>query len=301
MASTDAERMRAVLAPLVEADDVHTTIYWNQQMYGHYHPADESMRAKFREIMETPEARDGKAFAKIGPSRAAYVFVPAMSSSSSDEALRLAAELRRSIIEVERAKPTGWVIDLRANGGGNLVPMLLGLQPLLGRGVVAGYMDAEGKIEGEWELTDAGLSWNTDQVSTLVAEMPAHLSASSSAPVVVLIGMATRSSGQALAVAFSGRPNTTLVGETTARGYTTVNYPFDLGGGTIVNLAVGFITDRKRRAYRTVVEPDERLSLAIGEKTLMESAHGEPVLAILRSLGGRKPHAIENERTLANR
>lgn len=60
-----------------------------------------------------------------------------------------ATDLQRVIASLEASKPCGWVIDLRANGGGNMWPMLAGIGPLVGAGRLGSFKDPDGR-GGSW-------------------------------------------------------------------------------------------------------------------------------------------------------
>jgi C-terminal processing protease CtpA/Prc len=75
------------------------------------------------------------------------------------------------------------------------------------------------------------------------------------APVALLIDKDTASSAEALAVAFSGRPNVRRFGQPTA-DYITVNNPAELPDGARLYLTVGWNMDRTGRRYTSALQPD---------------------------------------------
>ena len=75
-------------------------------------------------------------------------------------------------------------------------------------------------------------------------------------PVAILLGPATASSGEAVAVAFRQRPNTRAFGQRT-RGLSTSNELFRLSDGAAINLTVAMFADRDGRRYPDGVEPDQ--------------------------------------------
>jgi carboxyl-terminal processing protease len=64
-------------------------------------------------------------------------------------------------------------------------------------------------------------------------------------PIVVIIGPVTKSAGSMLAIAFKGRPNTFVIGEPTADGYTTSNGYFQFAPNLTLNFATNYVADRK--------------------------------------------------------
>ena len=75
-------------------------------------------------------------------------------------------------------------------------------------------------------------------------------------PVVVVTGAKTASSGEAVAVAFRGRPHTRSVGQPTL-GVSTSNQMYPLPGGAGLNLTTARFVDRTGRAYGDALVPDE--------------------------------------------
>ena len=71
----------------------------------------------------------------------AYLVVPGCAASAPEDLLAYARSLHDLVARLESTHPTGWIIDLRLNGGGNLWPMLLGLQSVLPEGVVMTSLD----------------------------------------------------------------------------------------------------------------------------------------------------------------
>lgn len=77
-----------------------------------------------------------------------------------------------------------------------------------------------------------------------------------SPPVAVLTNRSTASSGEAIVVAFRGRPNTRSFGEGT-RGVSTSNRSFALNDGAMLLLTVAIFADRTGQKYGDVIVPDE--------------------------------------------
>jgi len=76
--------------------------------------------------------------------------------------------------------------------------------------------------------------------------------------VAVLIDRSTGSSGEALAVAFRGRPRTRFFGEHT-QGASTVNETFQLSDGASMWLTIGVQADRNGKQYADGLVPDQAI------------------------------------------
>ena len=81
----------------------------------------------------------------------------------------------------------------------------------------------------------------------------------------------TASSGEAVLIAFVGRPNTRSFG-TATRGLTTANDGFPLPDGASIMLAVGTYADRLGRVYGQAIEPDQCLEGGANETGIRAAA-----------------------------
>ena len=175
-----------------------------------------------------------------------------------------AADLHSGIAQIDQAGACGWILDLRENSGGNMWPMLAGIGPLLGQSastehgtdasVVGYFIDRDGG-EVAWRYID-GVAYEGSESNTVV-EVPYQL-ADSQVPVAVLLGPQVASSGEAIAVAFQGRPNTQTFGDPTW-GTPTGIEGFTLSDGAVVGLAVSQFADRTGQPYGPLggLVPDE--------------------------------------------
>ena len=137
----------------------------------------------------------------------------------------------------------GWIVDLRQNTGGSMVPMLGGLRPLLGNTLGIGFRDAHGKVQRP--LVGHGLDASDPHGPDL-----------SKNAVAVLTGPKTASSGEVVAIAFRGRPNTRSFGSAT-HGLSTGNVVYPLADGSLLVLTTSVDVDRNGKAYGDKLEPDQ--------------------------------------------
>ena len=131
--------------------------------------------------------------------------------------------------------------------------MLAGVGPILGEGRVGASVSPDGQ-QVDWFYVD-GQAKMGDAVQTEV-EGPAYVLAEPLPRVAVLIGPSTISSGEALAIAFRGRPNTRSFGHLTA-GLSTGTGEFVLSDGAWMMLAVCASADRTGQVYGSWIEPDQ--------------------------------------------
>jgi carboxyl-terminal processing protease len=89
-----------------------------------------------------------------------------------------------------------------------------------------------------------------------VSESPYHLT--NTPTVAVLIDRGAGSAGEALAIAFRGRPRTRFFGQHT-EGASTANEVFVLSDGAAMWLTIGVNADRTGKQYMNGLNPDEEV------------------------------------------
>ncbi|HET9370685.1 MAG TPA: S41 family peptidase [Vicinamibacterales bacterium] len=174
-----------------------------------------------------------------------YINVPAYGGADRAAADSYTTFVHESIATTMPTAGCGWIVDLRANGGGNMWPMLAGLKPFLGDEPLGTFVGAGGV---------AGPAWKAGQGGGI--EPPARLSALTQAWVAVLTGPRTASSGEAVAIAFRGRPRARSFGQPTA-GLSSANETLPLPDGAMIALTTAIDADRTGRQYGEKVDPDE--------------------------------------------
>src|ERR1700677_3553457 len=203
-----------------------------------------------------------------------YVVLPRCSAKDNDGLLLYAADVRRILTDLSAQDPKGWIVDLRGNTGGNMWPMLTGIGPVLGDGVVGSFVAADGNIP--WFYQDgktgtrnpAGL----ETVSLDLEEAPA-LQTPSSAPVALLVDSSTASSAEAITIAFHGRSDTRFFGSRTA-GKSTAVQPFKLDDGAELYLTTAIDADRTGKQFPDGFTPDQ----VFPSTTVMPSENSDPVV-----------------------
>ena len=166
----------------------------------------------------------------------------------------MAQAIQGPICELKAQGADRWIIDLRYNGGGNVMPMLEGLAALLGDGPVGRSKGATEAEDVAWSVSNG--DFHLDAYTTGV---PNECTFPSIQPVAVLTSMYTASSGEMVAVAFKGRERTRFLGEATA-GLTTATDWVELAPGTVMMISVGTYADRNGRVYKEYVDVDEHFT-----------------------------------------
>lgn len=187
-----------------------------------------------------------------------YVQMPAFVGREAQASLAFANAIATHIEHLAPQASVGWVLDLRSNGGGNMWPMLAALKPLLGSGIVGGARFADGK----------SIDWRAgDRIDDAAAAPRKDLS---SARVAVLLGSRTASSGEAVAVAFHGRPQSRSFGQASA-GRSSINSSYPLPDGSLLLLTTALDIDRNGVVFGGPLQPDEATAAA--------DANADPALA----------------------
>lgn len=183
----------------------------------------------------------------------AYLNMPSVSSGDEQTNIYFADRLQDLIDSLDQFEPKGWILDLRENTGGNCWPMLAGIGPVLGEGKCGYFMELGGKTSGAW-FYKKGRSGIGKQKITKVSRKPYRLK-QKNAPVAVLTGKNTASSGEVVTVAFRGRPQTRSFGNPTA-GLSTGNQNFRLKDGAQIFLTTTVYADRTKETYGAKITPD---------------------------------------------
>ncbi|MCQ2187948.1 MAG: S41 family peptidase [Bacteroidales bacterium] len=110
------------------------------------------------------------------------------------------------------------ILDLRGNTGGNMYPMIAGVNALLPEGIILKFKKRNGR---ESNLT-------ADYVAK---EQGVERKATISPQIAILTDGDTASSGEALLICFRGLSNVRTFGSPTA-GYASANRTFDMGDGS---------------------------------------------------------------------
>lgn len=201
----------------------------------------------------------GGSIQEIAGAKIASVVVPLLTNPDDGQMHVYADTLGKTIAALAEKHPAGWIIDLRGNLGGNMWPMLAGVGPLEGPGVLGSYVDADNnKDTWFYEADGAGAHMHTGG-RTILCWVPSQPVSFKTPPIVaVLIDHGTASSGEAIAVSFQGRPLSKSFGRFT-HGQTTSNDGFLLEDGANLVLTTGVEADRTGKIYLDGINPDVEL------------------------------------------
>ena len=180
-----------------------------------------------------------------------WLAVPGLSAVSGRDTHRFPQAIHGALGDFIRAGACGYVVDLSGNTGGNMWPGLDGLGPLFGDGVVVGSFKP-GSFSWTISKDDIGnrlaASGLLDPAGLWRPELP-------QSPVAVIIDHLTASSGEATAIAFSGRPNTRFFGQR-SYGLATSNTMIELGDGLTAFVVASAMADRDGKTFPAGITPE---------------------------------------------
>jgi hypothetical protein len=183
----------------------------------------------------------------------AYLRVPRTERADRDTADYIPAgeTVLKALIEV---RPRAWIVDLRADIGGNMWPMLAVTSPLLPDGALGFFEDRDGRYRAFGVAASSALL-GKNRMARLSAEFSKH----DRTPTAVLVSRYTASAGEAVALAFRARPSTCLIGAPT-RGLTTANTSHPLRDKTIMRITKSYFADHHRNRLDGPVPVDRDLT-----------------------------------------
>jgi len=232
--------------------DTYETIQFVLRRLGDHHSffltPDQIARYRQATVSDNPAPRVELVEDNLG-----LVILPGFGGGDQEQMGKYATNVQHMISEIDAKNPCGWIVDLRENSGGNMWPMLAGVGPILGEGRAGAFVDPDGEVM-YWSYVDGRALLGNDVV--VEVDGPAYELQAPAPPVAVLTSGSTASSGEAIVVAFRGRPNTRSFGNGTA-GLSTANHGYELSDGAMILLTVSTFADRTGQTYGGVITPDE--------------------------------------------
>lgn len=229
-----------------------------------FSPSEQRQRSERAQRLNAAQATDLAAPRHANPRIGVLRVSPFVEDLQRSESERYEARkayalaLQKHIAGLDDGTRCGWVVDVSSNGGGNMWPMLFGLLPLL-----HGTPDTQGALIGAFRSANGLLWWRQAEgevvlgnASMLRSRQGAYRLRAGTAPVAVVMGAGTASSGEAVALAFRGQPGSRSFGQSSA-GFSTGNRPTTLVDGTTLLLTHNVMTDRNGQGDGGRMQPDQ--------------------------------------------
>ncbi|RYZ27362.1 MAG: hypothetical protein EOO10_12950 [Chitinophagaceae bacterium] len=207
-----------------------------------------SAPSRINENMKVAASKGARIYKDIVDGDIAYLSIPFFNNQTKAGTNAFAQQLQDSLCSVVSPKTKGIIIDLRLNAGGFTQAMIVGVSNVFGNQTPP----VQKSYVGDWKIENYGIDLN----DTFRIQLQKTCGEYTKLPVAVLIGPQTASAGEYLALGFTTRSRTILIGEKTA-GYTSGNNGFLLPGksnGIVV--AEDYATDKNGKVYTDGVEPE---------------------------------------------
>jgi len=182
-----------------------------------------------------------------------YLRIPSFDSGDSAQMATFAQALRDSIALVNQALVKGYILDLRLLAEGDKLAVLAGLSPFLGDGPAIKRIDADGRVDGTWQILDGNLFLDSIE---LIRLRHWDLAQVTEKPLAVLIGPYTSGPGSVAAIALKRRPHTLFAGSATNKGSTLMTTRFEPEEGVVVELTTHSFADKANTLYLERITPD---------------------------------------------
>ena len=180
-----------------------------------------------------------------------YIQIPGFMGIDS-RAQKFAQQIQDKIKDLDKNNIQFWIVDLADNNGGTVLPMLLGIGPILGDGV-AGFLVNTENIYSKWAYSD-GTAVYDDSTYQMKLANPYRLR-NEIKKLAVIIGRKTGSGGEAIAVSFKGTKNSCFIGQPTS-GSSTGTLVYELSDGAVILFANSNFADRNKHIYGVPIQPD---------------------------------------------
>jgi carboxyl-terminal processing protease len=170
-----------------------------------------------------------------------------------------ALKIREAINQLAKRKIDKWIIDLRYNGGGNMNPMMAGLAPLIGDGIVGKLVNLRGDTLFKWEIKDGNFTYGGYEARLT---LPNTIRFKRTPTIAVLTSRFTVSSGELVATSLKGHPETKFFGEATG-SFTTNNCWEIINNEVILNISTAVYCDRNGNVYRYNIPVDVEIPFVV--------------------------------------
>ncbi len=194
----------------------------------------------------------------VRPDGSAVLRLRATAFQTDAQRLAWAQYLHDRIAAAARTHPRAWIVDLREHAGDDMWPSLAGLSTLLEGPVVGGFVTRSGKQEWVVERGAARLAGAPAMVDLQLPPEPPF-----GGPVAVLLGDHTTNVGEAVAIAFEGRPHTRFFGAPTRGASELGGHAHVLSDGSVLTLLDTRLADRNGVVYRGPIEPDDVVDASV--------------------------------------
>ncbi len=251
-ASSSANQFKAFRWLFRQMNDFHSQVFFENQQYAWYKPMPDGREEELTKTYGQLQPRLGRMEARILKDQYGYICIPGFYGNDAASVSNIIKQWRDTICKNINRPVKGWIIDVRANMGGSMYPMIAALSFLIGDIKFAGTSVIGDHAKQWWSIKSGDVYYNTYANTASGAHC---MEEQTKAPLVVLTSFYTVSSGEIIVTAFKQRPCTVQIGDTTG-GLVTNNQWMPVGNDASLNLSKGYYADRKGKEYRSGLVPD---------------------------------------------
>lgn len=235
---------------LAQLGDEHGRVFYNNKPIAYYYGGQKPHQKHFNSDIYN-KIQTGQYFpfkAELLNEEIGYIRIVGLPIGDNEQ---MAKEIQDEICRLLQVGAKKWIIDLRYNGGGNMHPMVEGIAAIIGEGEAGGTEGLTTDESSTWRVENGDFYYDTFSI-----QLPNDCSIDGYPKVAVLTSLYTASSGEVVAVALKGRPNTRFFGEKTL-GMVTANNWHPISETTVMNISVSYYRDRAGIVYKKYVDVDE--------------------------------------------
>lgn len=188
---------------------------------------------------------------KIINSDIGYIKIPGFMANDSLSHL-FALKVRKTLLDTDSImRLSGWIIDLRGNGGGKSSSMLLGVSPLFMDTLVGYALNNSGEYE-ELYCKDYFLLKSCAPDSLIYSSRLKN----KNIKMAVLVNKNTASAGELLAIALKAQTKSKIIGEKTKGKTSHLGlFTFTKSNAKLL-LAMKYYCDNKKNVFKSSINPD---------------------------------------------
>lgn len=180
-----------------------------------------------------------------------YLSIPTFTGTSEFSEESFSKRISEILTISRDSAKCGWIVDIRQNRGGNMRPMLQGVEPLVGAGLYFSWQKKPGIVDGWLKRPVREPAWQINNPSVPALDSGRRLA--------VLQGPMTTSAGELLLISLTSRPNTRTFGAPTA-GKASGNVAVWLPNGGTLALTTVLAVDRSGKIWDGPIPPDEAVA-----------------------------------------
>ncbi|MFD2588359.1 S41 family peptidase [Croceitalea marina] len=186
----------------------------------------------------------------------AYIEILATGVMQGEDIAIARDAIRKSICDLKKKNPKGWIIDLRCNIGGNMNPMLAGLSTLMPNADLGGDTKDGKNFKSRWAFKDGNFYENG--MSNYKADFSCG-SEEKNGRIAVLTSKYTASSGEVVVSCLKGQSGLKVIGEKTS-GLSSTNGWFVLSDKWVFAPMTAYFMSKDKTVHNDGVIPDVLVS-----------------------------------------